>query len=113
MSRPSAIVSAPTRHSRSSFRRRSFRRPSATGYRFGYETGYKVVGPVVDSPISHIRGDGVEETDKVYFARRAAEEEAAAARAADPAVASVHRRLAEKFAALAVAAKPAPGDEQG
>ena len=51
------------------------------------------------------------ETDDVYFARRAAEEEAAAARAADETVASVHRKLAEKFAALAAGAKRASQDE--
>ena len=53
------------------------------------------------------------EPDHVYFARRAAEEVEAAARAPDPVVAGVHRKLAEKYAALAAAAKPAAKNGQG
>ncbi len=46
-------------------------------------------------------GGGVRETDSDYFARRAREEAAAAETAATPQAASIHRRLAAKYAELA------------
>jgi hypothetical protein len=50
------------------------------------------------------------ERDFDYYVRRAAEEEAAAARAADARSARLHRELSEKFAAVAAAKRSPNGD---
>jgi hypothetical protein len=61
-------------------------------------------GPFARSAFQPTLVDAVE-TDDLYFARRAQEEERAAANARSEATAQIHRNLARKFAALAAAAR--------